>query len=224
MVSPDFTTQGLSDFVEGESELSSMILESSRGEREDYPLVARLNLAFDARELLADFEAAQERLRQDYLEQRHDQLGRPLDEVREALFATGFRFENYGAWALMRTGTCDLVDETPAYTRRLLEKLAPFCRAHYVIARPGTEIKKHVDCADYRTHGFRIHIPLFNSAFYTFHRDGRETEVELTPGSAWFVNNAYLHSAYNRTARPRFSLLLQMMSDRRLFQLLESGA
>lgn len=217
-MTPDFKVSPLSDFVEGEFELSPSEFQLTKGLPEEYPLVARLKLDLDLERLREDFQNSSPVLRRDYLEPR---VSRPMEEVVAALRSVGFTFDKYAVWALMKTGTCELAEETPAYTAAVLTELSPICRAHYVIARPGIEIAPHVDCHDYRTHGFRLHIPIFNSAHYIFYSEGSEKHFELTPGSAWFVNNAVLHSAYNRSSEPRVSLLFQMMSDSQLLKALD---
>jgi hypothetical protein len=219
-----FLNSGLSDYVEGAYELTPMQFEITNGKADEYPVVAPLGLSLDASTLRADFARACDGLSAKYLEDREPHLLHPLGDIFSALRDTGFTLEHYRAIGLMKVGTNELLDGVPAYTAGLLRQLAPMCRAHYVIAEPGTEIKPHIDCRDYSTHGFRIHIPLLNSAFYTFYIDGEEREFELTAGTAWFVNNAILHSACNRTSSPRVSILLQMMSDRKLFSLLPQRA
>ena len=202
----------LSDKIEGQFELTPLHLHHTRGDAEAYPPVLAL-MPVDAGRLLDEYERCHERLGDRYLVDRKDHLNCGFDEAVGILKDYGF-YSSYLARSLLQTGKTEFFPEVPEHTRALFnDRLSPFCRVHYATAQPGWRTVFHRDCDHFRQHGFRINIPLSESAYLRFRIGGRVEEYELVPGHAWFVNNALEHLAYNPCPKPRVSILAQLMTD-----------
>lgn len=206
--------RAISDLTEGQFELIPVELSYGKGGPYDYPMAAcLLDSGLDIDQLKKDFSYCDQHFSHSYIEDRLPFIGSTYKDMQDLFQHYGFTPEAYRAIGLMRLGTNQWIENTPSYTKQLVEKFSPFCRVHYAIASTNFNLKPHKDCHTFEKHGFRIHIPISQPAHYHFYSKDGPVELVLKPGSVWFVNNALQHAAFNPYNTTRVSLLLQVMTD-----------
>ncbi len=97
-------------------------------------------------------------------------------------------------------------------------------RARIAIMEPGAFVGAHID---YNTdYSVRYHIPLITNSECGFYvkRKGSSPEYMHMPadGSAWFLNQGWLHSAWNKGEEPRSHLIISVYGQDDLVGLYEN--
>lgn len=205
---------GFSEIVEGTFELCPVRLTETRGTKEEFPLVCSVLDGLDHLQLHEDFKNCVAQLTDRYIYERKDYLGCDLETAKRELNHYNFSSDFYSAYGLMKLGTTELLDCVPSYTRKVLSALPDkVCRAHYAVARNGWKSGFHYDCQHFQVQGFRLNIPINQSAFYSFQQGDSVQEFELSQGSAWFINAAIDHRGLNLHPESRIAIICQLMGD-----------
>lgn len=207
--------ENLSELVEGDYEILPIHLFSTQGNPEDYPIVYKILSGLDCNQLLKDYEQVLGQSQPGgYIKQREGHFGSTDKETRRLLIEHGFEPGKYKALGLVKTGTSELLEIIPQYTRNMLLNLpGKFFRPHYSAVVPQWKCAWHGDGTDYKKVGFRVTIPINVPAHYSFLVNGKEMHYELEPGNAWFVNFCYPHQVVNPYLEDRICLIFQLDSD-----------
>lgn len=172
----------------------------------NFPDVARLGIAVDVDKLREEWLLYDKT--GDYFKDRAKYFKNSLKETIKLFNDIGFSKTNYKAFPLRETGSNKLKEDVGQYTRRLLDNFGvPLFRQQYVLSSAGWKTKFHIDHPNFKTHGFRVFIPI-DTAYMGF----KSGVYELTSGDCYFVNIAKMHRGFSD--KERVVIMCQMASDK----------
>ena len=170
--------------------------------KEKYPNVVDLKIAVDADKLYQEFLDMRKPSKDHYYLSMSKRFKIDPKAIMDNFEDLGFTQEKYGGYGFQRAGE---------YTKSVLDNLpVKTFRKHFTLAKAGWETKFHIDHAKFKTHGFRLVIPVNTDAYIKF-RDGA---YKLNRGSIYFWNIVHEHAGWNPTNQERVIIMAQMNSDR----------
>lgn len=185
---------------------------------DSYPYVCRVYEGIDYESLLVE---ALEHIKirgNVYVKDRISHINPKLSEtdLRDVLSKVGFYKGSYQSYSLRKTGTSELEDWILPNTRQFFNELpVNSFRQQYAVAFPNWNTQMHRDHKDFKTHGFRLMVPLSDDVYMGYEDPlGNPLVFRLMRGGAYFVNIAMMHRGFNGSqSGERINLIMQLDSD-----------